>query len=136
MAIDDTAYITWKDDYEIGIPEVDQQHMRLVALINDLYIAMEVGTAAETEKVLRGVLEYTGTHFAQEEIIQERHGYPGLEAHRKLHQDLLAEALDFQKRFRDGEPGVEAGLMWFLKDWLLNHIKLQDSKIAKHILAK
>lgn len=136
MAKDDTAYITWKEAYEIGLPEIDRQHMRLVSLINDLYMAMEVGTAAETEKVLQGVLEYTGTHFAQEEILQERHGYPGLDEHRKLHKDLVAKALDFQKRFRNGEPGVEANLMWFLKDWLINHIKIQDSKIAKHISGK
>ena len=134
MALDDTAYISWKEDYEIGIPEVDRQHMKLVGLINDLYLSMEVGTAAETEKVLHGLIEYTDTHFTDEERLQERHGCPDLDAHRKLHKDLVAEALDFRKRFHDAEPGVEANLMWFLKDWLLNHIMLQDAKFARHIL--
>ncbi len=136
MAIDDTAYISWKEDYEIGIAEVNQQHRRLVALINDLYLAMEVGTTAESEMVLQGLIEYTGTHFADEERLQERHGFPELDAHRKLHKELLGEVLDYGKRFQDAEPGVEANLMWFLKDWLLNHIKLQDAKIARHILGK
>ncbi|MBI5638571.1 MAG: bacteriohemerythrin [Nitrospinae bacterium] len=136
MTADGEAYISWKEDYEIGISEVDRQHMRLVELINELHASMETGTAAETEKVLQGLVDYTITHFADEERLQERHGYPGLDGHRKLHAELVAEVLGYSKRFQTKEPGLEANLMWFLKDWLLNHIKLQDAKIAKHILAK
>lgn len=136
MAADGEAYISWKEDYEIGLPEVDRQHMRLVELINELHAAMETGTAAESEKVLDGLIEYTNTHFTDEERLQERHGYPELKAHQKLHEDLVMDVLDFRKRYQDAEPGVEMNLMWFLKDWLLNHIKLQDAKIARHILGK
>ncbi len=136
MAMENSAYISWKDDYEIGIPDIDRQHMRLVELINKLYMAMEVGTADETGKVLQGLIEYTVSHFADEEQLQERHGYPGLDGHRKLHTELVAEVLGYVKRFQADEPGVEANLMWFLKDWLLNHIRMQDAKIAKHILGK
>lgn len=136
MAADGSIHISWKEEFETGIPEMDRQHMWLVGLINDLYVSMEFGTSAETEKVLQGLVEYTKIHFTNEERLQERHGYPDLQTHRKMHDDLLAEALDFRKRFHHGEPGIEANLMWFMKDWLINHIKLQDTKIAGHILGK
>lgn len=136
MTMEHRVYISWKPDYEIGIPEIDRQHMRLVELINNLYEAMENGTTAETEKVLRGLVDYTVTHFAAEEKLQERHAYPGQEAHKKLHAALVVEVLGYLERFQAGEPGVEASLMWFMKDWLLDHIKTQDAQIAMHILDK
>ena len=136
MAADGSIHISWKEEFETGIPEMDRQHMWLVGLINDLYVSMETGTSAETENILSGLVEYTNTHFVDEERLQERHGCPGLEEHRKMHDDLLGEVLDFRKRFQNGEPGIEAYLMWFMKDWLINHIKLQDTKIARHILGK
>ncbi len=134
--MEDRVYISWKKEYELGIPEIDRQHMRLVELINKLYMAMETGTVAETGKVLQGLIDYTVTHFAEEERLQEQHGYPGLDVHRKLHAELVAEALSYVRRFQAEEPGIEANLMWFMKDWLLNHIKREDANIAAYLLGK
>ncbi len=34
------ALIEWKDEYSTGIADVDHEHQELIALINDLYVAM------------------------------------------------------------------------------------------------
>ncbi len=132
------AYISWKKDYDIGIPEMDKQHMRLVDLINELYSSMKTGggSGAGVEKALKGLVEYTKTHFSKEEHLMEQYGYPGLNTQRKMHQDLLEEVLDFKERYQKGEPGIESKLTKFLKDWLLKHIKGEDAKYARHILGK
>ena len=36
-------FISWNDKISVGIQEIDEQHKRLVALINNLYDAMVEG---------------------------------------------------------------------------------------------
>ena len=57
--------ITWKPEYDIGIQEIDEQHRRLVALINNLYNALvRKGSTEEIGQVIDEVIDYTKVHFA------------------------------------------------------------------------
>ena len=38
-----SLYINWKDDFNIGIPVVDEQHRGLVVLINSFHYALHEG---------------------------------------------------------------------------------------------
>jgi Hemerythrin len=50
--------------YSVGVKVMDQQHKRLVALVNELFEAMQRGSGNQgAAKVLRGLLDYTRTHF-------------------------------------------------------------------------
>jgi len=131
------AYITWKKEYELGVPDMDNQHKRLVQLINELYVAMKSGAGGSgAGKALKGVVDYTKQHFGNEERLQQQYGYPGLGAHKTLHKELLEQVLDFKQRYESREAGIESKLAKFLKDWLINHIMGQDQKYAAHILGR
>ena len=39
------AFFEWDDNYSVGVAEIDQQHQRLIGLINELHEAMTQGSS-------------------------------------------------------------------------------------------
>ncbi|MGE5503284.1 MAG: bacteriohemerythrin [Actinomycetota bacterium] len=124
--------ITWTDDLSVGVGRIDDDHRRWIELFNALFAACFAGVGAD---VVRGTLaelvDYTKGHFAREEGYLAEVGYPGLEAHRQLHQALVVR-VDAIMAELDGNPGreVSAEVLDFLQDWLIHHIKEQDLRYA------
>jgi hemerythrin len=55
------ALITWSDEYQLGIKEIDAQHQKLVAMINTLHNAMKEGRGKDViQPILNELLAYTG----------------------------------------------------------------------------
>ncbi len=121
--------IIWDDRIRFGIDAVDQQHQRLVGLVNKLHHAMRrrVGKTV-LASTLDELVRYTALHFKDEERLMEKGDYVDLDDHRKLHEKLVAQVLEFKERFRVGDATVTMELMTFLSDWLLNHIQKVDRK--------
>ena len=119
--------IEWSSDLEVGVTIIDQQHLSLVHLINNLYWAQRDKSAANVLKdIMEELITYTEFHFSSEEEFMERANYSKLEGHKKLHLDLIGKVLDFSKKVQTGKADIDQDLMDFLKDWLLNHIKKED----------
>jgi methyl-accepting chemotaxis protein len=121
--------ITWDRSFQFGIEAIDQQHRRLVDLVNQLHGAMR-RRAGKTvlATTLEELAHYTVQHFETEEQLMEANGYTDLNGHRQLHAKLVDQVLDFQKRFDSGDATVSMDLMTFLRDWLLDHIDKVDRK--------
>jgi hemerythrin len=132
-----TAFVEWKSSYFVDVPEIDLQHQEIVVLLNKLYDAMARGEADTVQRdVLRRLVVYTRSHFAAEEGMMARAGYPELDGHRLQHMHLTEEVLNAQQRIHAGETIVTIGLLRFLKDWLLIHIGESDRKIGVHLRSK
>ena len=71
----------WDESLSVGINVIDAQHKRIVQYINELATARDNGDRATIGKVLDGMIDYTVTHFAFEESLMERAGYPILREH-------------------------------------------------------
>ena len=86
-------------------------------------------------KVLDFLNEYTKTHFGHEEILQRESGYPDYPNHEKYHTGFIKMVADMSERVKKEGPSVElvGEINRKLGDWLLNHIKKQDVKVAAHI---
>ncbi len=126
--------IAWSDDYGVGIQEIDEQHKRLVTLINDLYTAVaQKQNHARLSKVLDELVEYTKIHFAVEECLMRLFDYKEYAAHKAIHDDIVDKVLTFQAKFRSGDDKVGMELLMFLKDWLINHIQKIDTQYSSHL---
>lgn len=124
--------IAWKDDYCLGIEKVDGQHRSLFGLLNDLFVAVQQDRGPRLVRdTLTRLVEYTQTHFADEEQFMAHIQYPGLEGHRASHRRLVKRVAGFAVGYRQG-PGKDLAmeLLHFLRDWLKNHILNEDMKIA------
>jgi hemerythrin-like metal-binding protein len=119
--------MTWNAKYSVGVHTLDDQHSVLFDILNDLHSAMMKGQAQNlTGPLLKKLLEYTRTHFKDEETLLARTTYPGLAAHRILHQDLVKQVERYVERFDRGEITLNVHLLNFLRDWLTNHIQKTD----------
>lgn len=130
------AVIEWEDRFSVGIAEMDEQHKRLVGLLNTFNQALSEGRGkAALYDVLMSLIEYTKQHFRDEEALMEAKGYPGLEEHRQEHKELTGQVVDFAREFNAGNKTITIGLMHFLRDWLVNHIMGEDKKYGDFITA-
>jgi len=132
----DGVFMPWTQDLELGIPTIDEQHKKLVAMINSLHRAVEKNDAAGAKRVLQELVEYTGYHFGTEEKFFDQHGYPETEAHKTIHKKLVEKALAFTKKFDAGDEFLAQELLIFLKDWLVSHICVTDRKYVPFLQSK
>ncbi len=131
------ALIEWSDKFSINILEVDNQHKKLVSMVNELYDAMKTGKGKDIMgNILSGLIQYVGTHFATEERFMSKYNYPGYLAHKAEHVKLSQKAVEIQKEFEKGVPVITVELMNFLKDWLQEHILGSDKKFGIFLNSK
>lgn len=124
--------ITWDDAYSVDIQEIDEQHKRLIDLMNELYIAMANKSNRDmVGGVLDKLVEYTKIHFAVEETMMRVFHYEGYDEHKAIHDKIVYRVLEFQGKFRAGNDNVGMDLLMFLKDWLFDHINKIDKKYVK-----
>lgn len=123
--------IVWQEEYSVGVSRLDEQHKRLVAIINRLEDAVEEGEEkGEMVKVLDSLAGYIRTHFTDEERLMSEYGYPGTEEHQKEHVRLAGKVADIYRDYFRGNLPLSAEVMDFLNSWLAEHIAGSDRKYA------
>ena len=118
--------INWTSDLDTGIPVIDQQHRRIVDFINDLEAAQVLGNQEKIKQVIYDCIDYTLSHFAFEESMQEEAGYPYCKPHKKVHELFTRKVAEYQQRMELGDDVAEE-LHGMLARWLVNHIKRADA---------
>jgi hemerythrin-like metal-binding protein len=127
----------WGPKLIIGIDEIDDQHQELVSLINQLHKATKMKKGSKTSgEILNALAEYTVYHFDNEKNIFEKYGYPETKAHLKIHDELVAQVLDFKTQFEEGKAVLTMDLMDFLNSWLKDHILKTDTKYVPFLKEK
>lgn len=127
----------WSDSYSVGNQQFDSQHKVLIGLINDLSDAMKQGKGKDIlGKILSDLVNYTKTHFAEEERLMMSTAYPNFMAHKMAHDKFTAQVVDFQQKYQAGNTLITLELMNMLKDWLIQHIQGVDKQYTPHFTGK
>ena len=131
------AAFEWTEAYAVQVENFDRQHRTLFRTVNELHEALRAGRGKDVVgKVLQRLIDYTASHFAEEEAAMEKNSYPEFGAHKAQHTALVAQVLKFQKDFQAGNLGVGAQLMPFLQKWLSVHIMETDKKYGPFLNEK
>ncbi|HVI50332.1 MAG TPA: bacteriohemerythrin [Candidatus Sulfotelmatobacter sp.] len=131
--------IEWRQTMCVGDPVIDGDHKHLVDLINEFEKSI-TGKVDHRKiaKVLLGLVQYTGEHFAREEEIQLKVRYPFHESHRKQHRDVLKQLqhvlMDYTEAHGDIQDTMIREIADFLKDWLVGHIIESDLRMKPYVL--
>jgi len=121
----------WTEEYAVGVRQIDEEHRRLFALAEAMHMAMIAGKGREfLQTLLAGLLDYTSYHFAHEEALMARVGYPERSKHQRQHEALKARVRELQERAAAGEITMTMEVALFLIDWLKRHTAAADRKIA------
>ncbi len=123
------ALMTWSSKYSVGVEALDNQHKALMNVLNELHAASMRGRAQEVAgPLLRQIVSESSEHFAAEERLMESTGYPGLAGHRAKHRKLTGKVAEFVARHERGDTAVYVQLLYFLRDWLNQHIQTEDQE--------
>ncbi|WP_370278925.1 GGDEF domain-containing protein [Pontibacterium sp.] len=130
----------WDSSFLTGINEVDDQHHRLVDIINqfgDLLAEQNEVTTLAMEGLLQELIEYTHYHFSEEEQFMEAAGIDPrhLKPHKEAHKHFIEEVLNIRSELR--ENGLASGepVLKFLTHWLAYHILGTDMSMSRQIAA-
>ncbi len=113
--------IKWSDEMTVGMPALDEDHRRLVVLMNKVIAACYAGVGNAMINTAMNELEaYTKEHFVREETLLEAKNDPNLAAHKQQHQELISQLAEMKSQ----KHGTE--IIPILYRWLVVHIMETD----------
>jgi len=131
------AFLEFRAEHEVGIREVDEQHRKLFELLSELHAATMSGKEQSTlALILDELIDYTVYHFKTEEDMYVKYDFPGYSEHKRVHDELTAQAVELQEQFREGSATISFDLLDFLHGWLKEHTTGLDQEMAPFIKAQ
>jgi len=131
------AFVDWNTAYSVKSEILDRQHQKMFQIVNHLHDAIFSRKAKdELAAIIKDLLEYTRTHFAEEERQMEMHHFPNelFLAHKAAHQELTHQVEEVEKRYLNGDAHMAADVMCFLVgEWLMKHILTMDKQYAPYV---
>ena len=127
--------MAWDERLCVGIDVIDEDHKRLVDLVNELHRSITSQAGAEVSvAIFDRLADATRFHFAREEALLDETGYEDTAEHKRGHHDLILQIQDLKAKFRHNVlTAPPALIMDFLKDWLTEHILISDKKYVSHL---
>jgi hemerythrin len=126
--------LNWRVQYQVGDLSVDRQHQEMFKLFNNLcalFIEQE-----SNEVILPVIEEFIGCakqHFADEEQLMERIDFLNRQEHKLKHEELLLEISRVAAEIHEGKQLLSAGLLVFLREWILIHILSEDMQFKPYL---
>jgi hemerythrin-like metal-binding protein len=123
------ALLRWSNKYSVGVKAMDDQHITLVKILNELHAAMLKGKAqGVADSLFKKMTEYALKHFTDEEAMLEAARYPGLATHREEHRAESRKLGEFMACYEQGDQTMYPELLRFLGNWLHVHMQTEDKK--------
>lgn len=123
------ALFNWSDKYSVGVMELDNQHKELVNILNEIFDAMSARKSNETlGKIISKLVNYTKVHFSTEEKYMQKYNYSGYNSQKREHDAFIDKIQTFQRDFNAGKLTLSLDVSSFLKNWLVQHISVEDKK--------
>jgi hemerythrin len=123
--------VEWRDDFKIGIDEVDFEHQEMIELINESYNeAKKVGSTMAVMDSLGEIFSKISAHFALEEKVMRELKYDQYEEHKEDHElllDNIRDIMDDVSKLDEEEFGNQ------LKAWFTNHFGTKDARMHKFL---
>jgi hemerythrin len=128
----------WRNEYSLGIDEIDEQHKVLVNCISSLETSIEDPDEKQRWAAIHYAIvqlsDYTRIHFTVEESVMRILGYPGLDAHIEQHRVFVSYLKDVERKSITHDVR-EDEIVSFLRKWLLTHIVNEDRQYANFFAA-
>jgi hemerythrin len=126
--------ILWKNEFETGVPEIDEQHKQLIKLLNDLIDTKDLHVSSdEISKALYAIINYADVHFGTEELFLQQINYPKYAEHKKEHTLFRKMAVQFCQETVEKQKDVPHEMITFLTEWTIGHILYSDQDYKKFI---
>jgi len=120
--------IEWSDKFSVGLNLIDEQHKRLIDIINVMIENSHSEFDKEIiSKTLHELVEYAIYHFNDEEKLMMENSYPDYEDHKEMHDEFKIKIVSYHS----GNVNIEnigTTILEYLRSWLIGHILQEDMK--------
>lgn len=119
----------WKNEFSVGIHEIDEQHKVLVDCISLIEAAVtQQQRWSAVHSALGRLVDFARIHFAVEESLMRIHDYPGLEKHIEEHRQFSSGLKALQEKSLKADVSQEMAA--FIQKELYEHIMTSDKHYA------
>ena len=126
------VFLQWRDDYLIGVEELDFEHRDLFARLNELH--EELAHDADRARIENGLGEIcarVAAHFALEEKFMRDTDFPKYSHHKKEHDDFLEVIVDYAEEIGSTEDITKRDeLESELQHWIIDHVTTSDQELG------
>ncbi len=117
------AALDWKESFSVGLAALDDDHRRLIDIINRIDDAGRFGLPLD--HMLYDLTHYARSHFEREESRLRAAGYPDLDSHVAEHQSFIEWLRGIEQAVAttsERQCDIAEMLGTYLRNWLINHI--------------
>ena len=122
---------SWREIYSLDNKELDDDHKELFDIAKEAF--KEVSPEERNIKIkniLNRLYAYMKTHFKNEEKYMQEINYPLLDAHKKLHIQIISTINEFVKKLPNSNENLfEKELAKLIDTLLISHVVFEDRKI-------
>lgn len=122
----------WDKKYSVGNDEIDQQHMDMFELANQLPEASDSG---EIRPIIMKLYQHVRKHFSEEEKMMADISFPMLDEHKSLHDNLITRLNELSSNPLDTDEALHE-FKKFIYNWLIEHIMTEDFKYFQFSVKK
>jgi len=123
----------WKEEYSVGVAEIDDQHKGIIELFSVINAAIEAREGwSDVFFKLEQLRDHGRFHFAVEESLMRMHGYSKHAEHVEQHKHFL-DKLD-QLQMTTLSRQVTMNTIYYLTNWYTDHMKMQDRDFVRYII--
>jgi hemerythrin len=127
--------LVWSDAFSVGVTEIDEQHKKLIAIINELVDCMAAPQREASDRyyaALSDLLDYTRDHFRDEEDYLQRMAYPELASHKEEHAAFVHRLVDDVMGAVSDAAHMSA-VHRHVRAWLYSHILESDMNYRRFV---
>ena len=127
--------IKWKEEYKIGVEQIDNQHKRLFEIADEAYgILLDKYSIDKYDRIVEVINElkdYTVFHFRSEEDYMKKINYPGLSSQKKVHDEFIEKinSVDLEQ-IDENQDKYIMEILDFVLNWIEQHILKMDKLIV------
>ena len=119
----------WKEEFSVGIPEIDEEHQVLVQCVTDIEAKVTSGEGSSVvHSAIGRFVSILGNHFSGEERLMRHLNYPDFAAHIVEHEQFMADVKAIEARTLSDPLPPE--LVAILRKWLEDHFMSDDKHYA------
>ena len=135
--MDEYTYMAWDNRYSTGYSKIDEEHKKLISILNTLYKDIlgfkDDEDYASFQNTVKDLLDYVNFHFAHEERLMTLLNYPKYYRHKVRHSKFISDISEKAELYKEDPKLVSSKFLVYLRDWILEHIAVEDKDMVLYV---
>ncbi|MBF0158151.1 MAG: bacteriohemerythrin [Magnetococcales bacterium] len=129
---EEVTALQWQEEMTVGIAVLDNDHRKIISLINQMTRCQQQPDTTMIELVLDELYNYTTRHLQREEAFLREIGFPSASDHTQSHNQFAQQVAAMRRRyFHEQRIEIAEGLTALMTRWLIEHILREDQLYAR-----